>query len=127
MNDGLVIETRGLVKDYIDGTNVIHALRGANIRIFRGEMVAIMGPSGSGKSTLLYVLGLLHAPTSGVYLFKGQNVLDFSTQEQALFRNREMGFVFQSCDLLANSTVFENLELPLIYASSDKRTRGRKF
>jgi len=127
MEDGLVIETRGLVKDYIDGTNVIHALRGANIRIFRGEMVAIMGPSGSGKSTLLYVLGLLHAPTAGVYLFKGQNVLDFSTQEQALFRNKEMGFVFQSCDLLANSTVFENLELPLIYASSDKRTRRKKI
>ncbi len=82
MDDGLVIETHGLVKDYIDGTNVIHALRGANIRIYRGEMVAIMGPSGSGKSTLLYVLGLLHAPTSGIYLFKGQNVLDFSLKNR---------------------------------------------
>ena len=94
MEDGLVIETRGLVKDYIDGTNVIHALRGANIRIFRGEMVAIMGPSGSGKSTLLYVLGLLHAPTAGVYLFKGQNVLDFSTQETSALQEQGDGVRF---------------------------------
>ncbi|HTY24343.1 MAG TPA: ABC transporter ATP-binding protein [Desulfomonilaceae bacterium] len=125
--DGLVIETRGLVKDYIDGTNTIHALRGADVTIYRGEMVAIMGPSGSGKSTLLYVLGLLHAPTAGVYLFKGHNVLSFTPQEQALFRSKEVGFIFQSCDLLPNSTVYENLELPLIYASSDKRTRRKKI
>jgi len=126
-NDGLVIETRGLIKDYIDGTNIIHAVRGVDLKIYRGEMVAIMGQSGSGKSTLLYVLGLLHAPTSGVYLFKGHDILSFTTQEQALFRNKEVGFIFQSCDLLPNSTVFENLELPLIYASSDKATRRKKI
>jgi putative ABC transport system ATP-binding protein len=125
--DGLVIETRGLVKDYIDGTNIIHVLRGVDLKIYRGEMVAIMGPSGSGKSTLLYVLGLLHAPTAGVYLFKGHDILSFTQKEQAIFRNKEVGFIFQSCDLLPNSTVFENLELPLIYAVSDNRTRRKKI
>jgi putative ABC transport system ATP-binding protein len=125
--DDLIIETRDLVKDYFDGGNVIHALKGANIKIYRGEMVAIMGPSGSGKSTLLHVLGLLHPPTSGLYLFKGQNMLDFTREEQAHFRNSELGFVFQTCDLLANSTVFENLELPLIYAESDRRIRRKKI
>jgi putative ABC transport system ATP-binding protein len=127
VQNGLIIETRDLVKDYIDGSNVIHALRGANVKIYRGEMVAIMGPSGSGKSTLLYVLGLLHAPTAGVYMFKDQNVLDFTAEDQALFRNKEVGFVFQSCDLLPNSTVYENLELPLIYASADRRGRRAKI
>ncbi|HMK35366.1 MAG TPA: ABC transporter ATP-binding protein [Desulfomonilaceae bacterium] len=126
VND-LIIETRDLSKDYNDGGNIIHALRGADLKIYRGEMVAIMGPSGSGKSTLLYVLGLLHPPTAGAYLFKGNNILDFSREEQAHFRNKELGFVFQSCDLLANSTVFENLELPLIYAESDRRVRRKKI
>lgn len=127
MDNELIIEIQDLTKDYYDGGNVIQALKAANIKIFKGEMVAIMGPSGSGKSTLLYVLGLLHPPTSGVYLFKGQNILNFSREEQALFRNRELGFVFQSCDLLANSTVFENLELPLIYAESDRSVRRKKI
>lgn len=127
MDTEAIIETRDLVKDYFDGGNVIHALKAASIKISRGEMVAIMGPSGSGKSTLLYVLGLLHPPTSGVYLFKGQDILKYSREEQALFRNRELGFVFQSCDLLANSTVYENLELPLIYAESDRGQRRKKI
>jgi putative ABC transport system ATP-binding protein len=126
VND-LIIETRDLVKDYFDGGNVIHALRGVRVRVYRGEMIAIMGPSGSGKSTLLHVLGLLHPPTSGLYLFKGHNILDFSREEQAHFRNKELGFVFQTCDLLANSTVFENLELPLIYAESDRSVRRKKI
>ena len=127
MDNEIIIETRDLGKDYYDGDRVIPALRGINLKIYRGEMVAIMGPSGSGKSTLLYVLGLLHPPTSGAYLFKGQNILEFSKEEQAHFRNRELGFVFQSCDLLANSTVFENLELPLIYAEADKTIRRGKI
>ena len=127
MENELIIETIDLVKDYFDGDRVIHALRKANIRIYKGEMVAIMGPSGSGKSTLLYVLGLLHPPTAGKYLFKGQDILEYSKEEQALFRNRELGFVFQSCDLLANSTVFENLELPLIYAETDRQSRRAKI
>ena len=127
LKEDLIIETINLQKDYYDGGNVIHALKEANIEIYRGEMVGIMGPSGSGKSTLLYVLGLLHPPTGGVYLFKGQNMLDYTKEEQANFRNRELGFVFQTCDLLANSTVFENLELPLIYAEADRSIRRKKI
>jgi putative ABC transport system ATP-binding protein len=127
MEKEIVIETRELIKDYYDGGNVIHALKAASITIYRGEMVAIMGPSGSGKSTLLYVLGLLHPPTDGQYIFKGNDILKYTREEQADFRNRELGFVFQSCDLLANSTVFENLELPLIYAESDRHSRRKKI
>jgi putative ABC transport system ATP-binding protein len=126
MQNDVIIETRDLAKDYIDGGNVIHALDKANIKVSRGEMVGIMGPSGSGKSTLLYILGLLQPPTSGAYIFKGQNILNYNREEQANFRNKELGFVFQSCDLLANSTVFENLELPLIYAESDHNSRRKK-
>lgn len=127
MQGNVIIETVDLVKDYIDGGNVIHALRGTSIKVYKGEMVAIMGPSGSGKSTLLYVLGLLQPPTSGAYLFKGQDILQYSREDQAHFRNKELGFVFQSCDLLPNSTVFENMELPLIYAESDRRQRRKKI
>ncbi|MBM3298803.1 MAG: ABC transporter ATP-binding protein [Deltaproteobacteria bacterium] len=127
MNSGVFIETQDLTKDYYDGGSVIHALKAAKIHICKGEMVAIMGPSGSGKSTLLYILGLLQPPTSGAYLFKGQDILKYSREEQALFRNRELGFVFQSCDLLPNSTVYENLELPLIYAETDRNKRRRRI
>jgi putative ABC transport system ATP-binding protein len=127
MKKQIIIETRNLGKDYYDGENVIRALKGANVKVHKGEMVGIMGPSGSGKSTLLYVLGLLHPPTSGDYLFKGQNILEFTKEEQAHFRNRELGFVFQSCDLLANSTVYENLELPLIYSEADRTTRRKRI
>ncbi len=127
MQGNVIIETVDLVKDYVDGGNVIHALRSANIKVYQGEMVAIMGPSGSGKSTLLYVLGLLQPPTSGAYLFKGQDILKYSREDQANFRNKELGFVFQSCDLLPNSTVFENMELPLIYGESDRRQRRKKI
>lgn len=123
----VLIETRDLTKHYHDGENVIEALKAVSIKIHEGEMVAIMGPSGSGKSTLLYVLGLLHPPTSGQYLFKGDDILQYSKEQQALFRNRELGFVFQTCDLLANSTVYENLELPLIYAESDRSQRRKKI
>jgi putative ABC transport system ATP-binding protein len=123
----IIIETNELSKEFHDGANLIRALNGVSIRIHRGEIVAIMGPSGSGKSTLMYILGLLQPPSSGSYLFKDQNILDFNTEEQAHFRNRELGFVFQSCDLLANSTVYENLELPLIYAESDRHKRRAKI
>ena len=127
MDSDIIIETRELTKDYIDGTNVIHALAGANIAIRRGEMVAIMGPSGSGKSTLMYILGLLQPATSGMYLFNGKDILARTPEQQAHFRNKELGFVFQSCDLLPNSTVYENLELPLIYAESDRGGRRKKI
>jgi putative ABC transport system ATP-binding protein len=127
MHDDLIIETHDLSKDYIDGVNVIHALQGTNIQVYKGDMVAIMGPSGSGKSTLMYILGLLQPATAGEYLFKGENILEYSTEQQAHFRNMQLGFVFQSCDLLPNSTVYENLELPLIYAESDWGSRRKKI
>ncbi|MEW6533536.1 MAG: ABC transporter ATP-binding protein [Thermodesulfobacteriota bacterium] len=126
-NNEVIIETRDLGKDYFDGENLIQALRSASMKVHKGEMVAIMGPSGSGKSTLLYILGLLQPPTGGEYLFRGQNILEFSREEQARFRNRQLGFVFQTCDLLPNSTVYENLELPLIYAEADHHNRRRKI
>jgi putative ABC transport system ATP-binding protein len=122
-----IIETVELTKDYIDGDQTIHALKAVSIKVYPGEMVGIMGPSGSGKSTLLYTLGLLHPPTSGAYLFNKQNILEYSREEQALFRNRELGFVFQSCDLLPNSTVYENIELPLIYAEAEFQGRRKKI
>ncbi len=127
MTDDIVIETRGLGKEFHDGGNVISALSEVSIQIHKGELVGIMGPSGSGKSTLMYILGLLQPPSSGQYLFNGDNILEYTTEEQAHFRNREMGFVFQTCDLLANSTVYENLELPLIYAESDRNIRREKI
>jgi putative ABC transport system ATP-binding protein len=127
MDSDIIIETRELAKDYNDGVNVIRALAGANIIIHRGEMVGIMGPSGSGKSTLMYILGLLQPATSGMYLFNGKDILAQTPIEQAHFRNKELGFVFQSCDLLPNSTVYENLELPLIYAESDRAGRRKKI
>lgn len=127
MEREVIIETVELGKDYYDGDNVISALKGANIKIERGEIVAIMGPSGSGKSTLLYILGLLQPPTAGKYFFKGQDILQFSREDQARFRNMELGFVFQSCDLLANSTVYENMELPLMYAETSHRDRRKKI
>lgn len=123
----IIIETIDLVKDYFDGSNVVHALQGVSIQVHRGEMVACMGPSGSGKSTLLYVLGLLHPPTAGTYLFRGKNILQYGREQQARFRNKELGFVFQSCDLLANSTVYENLELPLVYGESDRGVRRKRI
>jgi len=127
MQDDPIIETIDLSKDYVDGGNVIQALKNANLKVYQGEMVGIMGPSGSGKSTLLYVLGLLQPPTSGVYLFKGENILSYTREEQAVFRNQELGFVFQTCDLLPNSTVYENLELPLIYGESDRNQRRKRI
>lgn len=122
-----IIETIDLSKEFHDGNNLIQALMGVSVSIYRGELVAIMGPSGSGKSTLMYILGLLQPPSSGQYLFKGENILDFTSEEQAHFRNNELGFVFQTCDLLPNSTVYENLELPLVYAESERSERRDKI
>ncbi len=122
-----IIETIDLTKEFHDGNNLIQALRGVSVSIYRGELVAIMGPSGSGKSTLMYILGLLQPPSAGQYLFKGEDILDFTSEEQAHFRNNELGFVFQTCDLLPNSTVYENLELPLVYAESERSERRDKI
>lgn len=121
--DGPLIRLRDLTKHYPNGASMITVLKDVNLMVARGEMIAIMGPSGSGKSTLLYILGLLLSPTLGTYHFAGEDVLKLDRTAQAEFRRRQVGFVFQSCDLLENSTVYENLEFPLIYAGVERRER----
>ena len=118
-----LIQVVGLTKNFHNGAGVLEVLRDVNLAVYPGEMVAVMGPSGSGKSTLLYILGLLLSPTSGSYCWEGKNLLILNRVQQAEFRRRRLGFVFQACDLLENSTVFENLEFPLIYGGVDRQTR----
>src|SRR5271165_1023398 len=112
----LVIAIEGVTKLYQMGEETIHALRGVSLEIRRNEYLAIMGPSGSGKSTLMNMLGCLDTPTSGRYEFNGQNVATMVDDELAEIRNREIGFVFQTFNLLARSDALKNVELPLIYA-----------
>jgi putative ABC transport system ATP-binding protein len=112
----LVIDIEGVTKLYRMGTETIHALRGVDLRIHRNEYLAIMGPSGSGKSTLMNMLGCLDTPTAGHYQFAAKNVAVMIDDELADIRNREIGFVFQSFNLLPRSDALHNVELPLIYA-----------
>lgn len=122
-NPGPLIQVRGLTKTYLNGAGIIEVLREVNLVIHTGEMVAVMGPSGSGKSTLLYILGLLLAPTSGAYTWDGLDLLTLDRSQQAEFRRQRLGFVFQACDLLENSNVYENLEFPLIYSGVEPQKR----
>src|SRR5678815_3754562 len=110
-----LIETRDLWKTYMMGSEEIHALRGLSINIERGEYVAIMGPSGSGKSTLMNLGGCLDTPTKGSYLLNGKEVAAMNDDDLARIRNQEVGFVFQTFNLLARATALHNVELPLIY------------
>ncbi len=105
----------GLAKRYVMGTETIHALRGVSVDIGRGEYIAIMGPSGSGKSTLMNLLGCLDSPSEGTYELNGVNVAEMDDNQLAEIRNREIGFVFQSFNLLARSDALHNVELPLVY------------
>src|SRR3989440_6786877 len=119
----LVIDIENITKDYVMGEEIVHALRGVSLQIYRNEYIAIMGPSGSGKSTLMNMLGCLDTPTSGRYEFNGKNVAEMNDDELAAIRNREIGFVFQTFNLLARATSLRNVELPLIYAGMDPETR----
>src|SRR6266699_623310 len=112
----IVIDIENITKDYVMGEEVIHALRSVTLQIHRNEYIAIMGPSGSGKSTLMNMLGCLDTPTSGRYEFNGKSVAEMDDDELAAVRNREIGFVFQTFNLLPRSTSLRNVELPLIYA-----------
>ena len=120
-----VIVTRGIQRDYDMGGEVVHALRGVDLAVRRNEYVAIMGPSGSGKSTLMNLIGCLDTPTAGEYWLNGLLVSDMSDDELARVRNREIGFVFQTFNLLPRATALHNVELPLVYAGipSDERKR----
>lgn len=112
----IVIDIENITKDYVMGEETVHALRGVSLQIHRNEYLAIMGPSGSGKSTLMNMLGCLDTPSSGRYEFNGKNVKEMNDDELAAIRNREIGFVFQTFNLLPRSTSLRNVELPLIYA-----------
>jgi putative ABC transport system ATP-binding protein len=118
-----LIETRDLWKTYVMGSEEIHALRGVSIQIERGEYVAIMGPSGSGKSTLMNLIGCLDTPSKGSYLLNDKEVAAMNDDELARIRNEEIGFVFQTFNLLARATALHNVELPLIYAGVSARER----
>lgn len=119
----LVIEIDGVTKLYKMGSETIHALRGVSLKIHRNEYLAVMGPSGSGKSTLMNMLGCLDTPTTGHYEFNGKNVAQMIDDELADIRNREIGFVFQTFNLLPRSNALHNVELPLIYAGMSARDR----
>jgi putative ABC transport system ATP-binding protein len=121
--DDCVIQANNLTKVYKMGDVEVHALRGLSMRICQGEVVAIMGPSGSGKSTLMNIIGCLDRPTSGEYILDGSRVSDMSDDQLATIRNRKVGFVFQSFNLLPRATALANVELPMRYAPLVK---GRK-
>jgi putative ABC transport system ATP-binding protein len=122
----IVILTHRLTRDYDMGSEVVRALRGVDVQIRRNEFVAVMGPSGSGKSTLMNLIGCLDTPSGGEYWLNGQKVSDLSDDDLAHIRNKEIGFVFQTFNLLPRADALHNVELPLIYAGLDSKTRRAK-
>jgi putative ABC transport system ATP-binding protein len=122
----VVIRIEGITKEYVMGEAIIHALNGIDLLIHRNEYLAVMGPSGSGKSTLMNMLGCLDTPTSGRYEFNGKDVASMEDDELAEIRNREIGFVFQTFNLLPRSTSLQNVELPLIYGGIGALERRRR-
>ncbi|HET6200253.1 MAG: ABC transporter ATP-binding protein [Candidatus Acidiferrales bacterium] len=129
IDTGLVICTEDLWKTYEMGSEQVHALRGVNVEIRKGEYAAIMGPSGSGKSTLMNLIGCLDSPSKGSYWLAGRLVSDLDDDELAYIRNKEIGFVFQTFNLLPRATALHNVELPMIYngtPSEERQDRARK-
>lgn len=124
----MLIELKNIVKNYDNGGVITKVLRGVNLSVDEGEFVAIMGPSGSGKSTLMHTIGFLDRPTTGEYLFDGENTEGFNDDELARIRNNRIGFVFQSFNLLPRTTVLDNVMLPLLYSGtkSNYETRAKK-
>ena len=122
----VIILTHKLAREYDMGSEVVRALRGVDVQIRRNEYVAVMGPSGSGKSTLMNLIGCLDTPTAGEYWLNAQKVSDLSDDELARIRNKEIGFVFQTFNLLPRASALHNVELPLIYAGISARTRHER-
>ena len=121
-----VIEIRNIIRDFKLGQETVHVLKGIDLDIKRGEYVAIMGPSGSGKSTLMNLLGCLDTPTAGSYLLNGKDVSQMTDDELADIRNTEIGFVFQTFNLLPRTTALDNVALPMIYAGQSKKVREER-
>ena len=125
-SEPIIIDIENITKDYVMGEEIVHALRGVSLQILSNEYLAIMGPSGSGKSTLMNMLGCLDTPSSGRYEFNGRDVSAMSDDELAAIRNREIGFVFQTFNLLPRADSLRNVELPLVYAGIDPETRRER-
>ncbi len=121
-----IIHTKDIARHYVMGSEVIHALKSISIQINKGEYVAFMGPSGSGKSTLMNIIGCLDSPTGGNYVLNGKDVSRMTENELAEVRNKEIGFVFQTFNLLPRASALENVALPLVYAGYDRRSREEK-
>ena len=122
----LVIKIRGIIRNFPLGNEVVKVLKGIDLDIKRGEYVALMGPSGSGKSTLMNLLGCLDTPTAGIYELNGKDVSNMSQDELAEIRNKEIGFVFQTFNLLPRTTALENVALPMVYAGASKEERKKQ-
>ncbi len=128
--DDVILQMRGITKDYVMGEEISHVLKGIDLEVKRGEFLAILGPSGSGKSTLMNIIGCLDVPTGGEYTLSGKEIASQSETSLAQIRNKEIGFIFQSFQLLQRQSAFDNVELPMLYANmpeKERRARTREM